>query len=155
MKDNKSRYTLRVEQELLDKLGYIAEYEGRTKNRELERLVRQHIEVFEKEHGKIDWIYVNGKERYLNDFVDTLLKVNPGMIERAARLDPTIGVPDQEKKALLEVLDRIRKQKDVTYRFRIKATVQISEEAFHPGHVTVHIPMKGRISSMRSSQLSE
>ena len=40
MKDNKSRYTLRVEQELLNKLGYIAEYEGRTKNRELERLVR-------------------------------------------------------------------------------------------------------------------
>ena len=54
MKDNKSRYTLRVEQELLDKLGYIAEYEGRTKNRELERLVRQHIEVFAKEHGKIE-----------------------------------------------------------------------------------------------------
>ena len=54
MKDNKSRYTLRVEQELLDKLGYIAEYEGRTKNRELERLGRQHIEVFEKEHGKIE-----------------------------------------------------------------------------------------------------
>ena len=28
MKDNLSRYTLRVEQVLLDKLGYIAEYEG-------------------------------------------------------------------------------------------------------------------------------
>ena len=54
MKDNKSRYTLRVEQELLDKLGYIAEYEGRTKNRELERLVRQHIKKKEKEHGKIE-----------------------------------------------------------------------------------------------------
>ena len=32
MEDNKSRYTLRIDQELLDKLGYIAEYEGRTKN---------------------------------------------------------------------------------------------------------------------------
>lgn len=31
MKDNLSRYTLRVDQALLDKLGYIAEYEGRTK----------------------------------------------------------------------------------------------------------------------------
>ena len=39
MKDNLSRYTLRVEQVLLDKLGYIAEYEGRTKNRELEQMV--------------------------------------------------------------------------------------------------------------------
>lgn len=31
MKDNLSRYTLRVDMALLDKLGYIAEYEGRTK----------------------------------------------------------------------------------------------------------------------------
>ena len=38
MKDNLSRYTLRVEQGLLDKLGYIAEYEGRTKNKELEQI---------------------------------------------------------------------------------------------------------------------
>lgn len=40
MKDNLSRYTLRVDQTLLDKLGYIAEYEGRTKNRELEQMIK-------------------------------------------------------------------------------------------------------------------
>lgn len=40
MKDNLSRYTLRVDQALLDKLGYIAEYEGRTKNRELEQMIK-------------------------------------------------------------------------------------------------------------------
>ena len=28
MKDNLSRYTLRIDQTLLDKLGYIAEYES-------------------------------------------------------------------------------------------------------------------------------
>ena len=54
MKDNKSRYTLRVEQEILDKLAYIAEYEGRTKNRELEQMIKRRIEAFEKEHGKIE-----------------------------------------------------------------------------------------------------
>ena len=54
MTDNKSRYTLRVDQTLLDKLGYIAEYEGRTKNRELEQLLKRHIEQFEREHGKIE-----------------------------------------------------------------------------------------------------
>ena len=54
MKDNKSRYTLRVDQDLLDKLGYIAEYEGRTKNRELEQILKRRIEQFEKEHGKIE-----------------------------------------------------------------------------------------------------
>ena len=53
MKDNLSRYTLRVEQVLLDKLGYIAEYEGRTKNRELEQMIKKRISDFEKEHGEI------------------------------------------------------------------------------------------------------
>ncbi|MDO4810709.1 MAG: TraY domain-containing protein [Eubacteriales bacterium] len=54
MADNKMRYTLRVEQELLDKLGYIAEYEGRTKNRELEQLIKRRIREFEAEHGAIE-----------------------------------------------------------------------------------------------------
>ena len=40
MKDNLSRYPRRIDQTLLDKLGYIAEYEGRTKNRELEQMIK-------------------------------------------------------------------------------------------------------------------
>ena len=54
MKDNLSRYTLRVEQELLDKLGYIAEYEGRTKNKELEQMIKKRIRDFEAQHGPIE-----------------------------------------------------------------------------------------------------
>ena len=53
MKDDKSRYTLRVAPELLEKLGYIAEYEGRTKNRELEQMIKRRIADFEAEHGTI------------------------------------------------------------------------------------------------------
>ena len=53
MKDELSRYTLRVEQKLLYKLGYIAEYEGRTKNRELEQMIKKRIRDFEQEHGEI------------------------------------------------------------------------------------------------------
>ncbi len=53
MLDDKSRYTLRVSPELLEKLGYIAEYEGRTKNRELEQMIKRRIADFEKEHGEI------------------------------------------------------------------------------------------------------
>lgn len=53
MTDNKARYTLRIEPELLDKLGYIAEYDGRTKNGELLWLIRRLVEEFEAEHGPI------------------------------------------------------------------------------------------------------
>lgn len=53
MKDNLPRYTLRIPQVLLDKLAFIAEYEGRTKNREIEQLIRRRIAEFEQEHGMI------------------------------------------------------------------------------------------------------
>ena len=49
-----SRYTLRINKTLLDKLGYIAEYEGRTKNRELEQMIKKRIADFEKTNGKIE-----------------------------------------------------------------------------------------------------
>ena len=53
MKDNLPRYTLRIPQVLLDKLGYIADYEGRTKNKEIEQLVKMRITDLEAEHGLI------------------------------------------------------------------------------------------------------
>ena len=54
MTDSLSRYTLRVEKELLEKFGYIAEYEGRTKNKELEQMIKKRIRDFEAEHGEIE-----------------------------------------------------------------------------------------------------
>ena len=53
MGDTLPRYTLRIPQRLLDKIGYIAEYEGRTKNKEIEQLIKRRIEEFEELHGKI------------------------------------------------------------------------------------------------------
>ena len=53
MKDNLPRYTLRISQNLLDKIGFIAEYEGRTKNKEIEQLIKHRIQAFEELHGKI------------------------------------------------------------------------------------------------------
>ena len=52
-KDEFCRFTLRTSAELLDKLGYIAEYNGRTKNKELERMIKARIAAFEKKNGPI------------------------------------------------------------------------------------------------------
>ena len=54
MKDNLPRYTLRIPQILLNKIGFIAEYEGRTKNKEIEQLIKRRVEEFEEVHGKIE-----------------------------------------------------------------------------------------------------
>lgn len=53
MNDSQPRYTLRVNRIVLNKLAYIAKYNGRTKNKEIEWLIRQHIQAFEAEHGTI------------------------------------------------------------------------------------------------------
>ena len=53
VKDSMSRFTLRVPRELLDQLGYIAEYEGRTKNRELEQMIRRRVADFQRQYGPI------------------------------------------------------------------------------------------------------
>ena len=54
MKDSLSRFTLRIDKTLLDKFGYIADYDGRTKNKELEQMIKAKIKEFENEHGKIE-----------------------------------------------------------------------------------------------------
>lgn len=53
MKDNLPRYTMRIERNLLDRLQYIAKYEGRTANKQLEQLVKKCIADFEEKHGVI------------------------------------------------------------------------------------------------------
>ncbi len=49
----KPRYTLRISRELLDKVAYIASYEGRSKNNTIERILLRYIADFEKHHGPI------------------------------------------------------------------------------------------------------
>lgn len=47
------QFTLRIPQEQMYKFRYVAEYNARSCNRELEQLIKIHITKFEKEHGKI------------------------------------------------------------------------------------------------------
>ena len=53
MKKDYPRYTLRVSKELLFKLAYISDFYGRTKNREIEYVLKKHITDFEKQFGVI------------------------------------------------------------------------------------------------------
>ena len=46
--------SIRIDDEMLDKLHQVADYEGRSANSQILFLIRKCIEDFEKEHGKID-----------------------------------------------------------------------------------------------------
>ena len=48
------RYTLRIPQEYLDKIRFIAGENGRSANKEIELMIKQRIKKYEDENGTID-----------------------------------------------------------------------------------------------------
>lgn len=46
--------SIRIEEEMLEKLGFVADYEGRSVNSHILVLIRENIKAFEQEYGEID-----------------------------------------------------------------------------------------------------
>jgi len=46
--------SIRIEEEMLKKIGFVADYEGRSVNSHILVLVRENIKAFETLHGKIE-----------------------------------------------------------------------------------------------------
>ncbi len=64
MKDEKARFTLRTSYELLDKFGYVADFYGRNKNREIEYLMKKRVADYEKRYEKIpEEVYKHDTEK--------------------------------------------------------------------------------------------
>ena len=45
--------SIRIEEEMLDKLHFVADYEGRSANSQILILIRDCIEKYEEKHGEI------------------------------------------------------------------------------------------------------
>lgn len=46
--------SIRIEEEMLEKIAYIADYEGRSTNSHILVLIRENIRKFEEENGRIE-----------------------------------------------------------------------------------------------------
>ena len=46
--------SIRIEEEMLEKIGFVADYEGRSVNSHILVLIRENIKQFEAEHGCIE-----------------------------------------------------------------------------------------------------
>lgn len=46
--------SIRIEEEMLEKLGFVADYEGRSVNSHILVLIRDNIQAFEEKHGEIE-----------------------------------------------------------------------------------------------------
>ena len=54
MEEKILRYSLRVDRQLFKKFRYVAEYEGRSANKEIEQFLKKSVAEFEREHGEIE-----------------------------------------------------------------------------------------------------
>lgn len=54
MTDDISKFTLRTDSELLKKFKIVADYNARSANKEIEVLMKKHVEQFEKLYGIIE-----------------------------------------------------------------------------------------------------
>lgn len=52
-KNNLLRYTLRINRELFGKFKFVASYEGRSVNKEIEMNIKDSIKKFEEKNGEI------------------------------------------------------------------------------------------------------
>lgn len=46
--------SIRIEEEMLEKIGFVADYEGRSVNSHILVLIRDNIHAFEQQHGAIE-----------------------------------------------------------------------------------------------------
>ena len=53
MNDKLVRSTLRIDRQLFAKFRYVADYNGRSANREIEKMIKNSVDKFEEKHGKI------------------------------------------------------------------------------------------------------
>lgn len=56
MSNSYPNFALRIPPVTMNKLKYIADYNGRSANKEIEQIINQHIEYFERDNGKITTI---------------------------------------------------------------------------------------------------
>lgn len=54
MKKDEARLTVRINSETARKLAYIADYNGRSVNRQIDWMVKREIAAFERVNGKIE-----------------------------------------------------------------------------------------------------
>lgn len=52
-KNSLLRYTLRINRELFNKFKYVASYEGRSANKEIEMNIKDTVKKFEEKNGEI------------------------------------------------------------------------------------------------------
>ena len=117
-------------------------------------LIRKEIPDFTMEElhhwedtGAADYIYINGEVRLLELFFASMKKVYPEIAERAGA-DGSAGLS-----YLKENIKDMKKNGRAGWHIHMKHTFRISDQAFVPGKVLVHLPVPAACMNMKNIRI--
>lgn len=107
-------------------------------------LVQKNIKDFTKEELKYlkderyaDWIFIDGKIRFQNSFLENIIKVHNALGDRL--INPN---PDNNSNILEQTIDEIIKNGEKKYFIHIKTGLKLISKSLKPGEtVKVHLPI--------------
>ena len=136
---------LRVEREILKRLPSDYPYSFEEAYEKAKTVIKdltpeQFRELQDK--GRIDWIYVNGKEHFIHSTTGTLRND----VEHAARKEKggalrTEAPESAPGNTFWQSLIDMKKNGSDSWRFRIRFTLRVDDDAFRPGKIKVYIPV--------------
>lgn len=129
-------------------LRELAEYVSDVTKEEFDELI---------DEGAIDWIYVNGERKIIDNFVSNLLKTRPQI---AARIRDEHRDLVEERAKNAEFLDEvIRRQKEagiLKMRFRVRETFRVKEGMERPDKpLLIHLPLPLEYAQVKEVKLCE
>ena len=148
----KLKERLKLEKELIQRLPQDFIY---TKQDAL-NLLKENIQDFKEEEFDVlfkqnafEWIYIEGIMHFKNNFLDNLIKVNK---EYANRYKKTI---DTSSSQLLDsVIQKMKKEKDVSCKIHIQTSIQIDSAFQKPGKmIRVWLPIPKEYAQVESLKI--
>ena len=145
---------LLMEKEILERLpryyGYTVPEAVVLVQKEIPDFTQKELEDL-MDSGTTDWIYIDGKPYLATRFYETLCDVNPNIAARAARGRGESIAENQAQNADFEEtpnsrmknesMRMIRENGSRSDVIRLRSSLKIRDEVFHPGKVLVHIPI--------------
>ncbi|MDO4326658.1 MAG: transglutaminase-like domain-containing protein [bacterium] len=107
------------------------------------------------DEGAIEWIYVNGQRKIMDDFIDNLLKTRPHISARIR--DAYAYLVERRAEDIEQTNAMIRRQIEqggMNVRFHIRETFRVREGKERPDHtIRVHMPLPISYAQVENVQI--
>ncbi|MCD7761885.1 MAG: transglutaminase domain-containing protein [Lachnospiraceae bacterium] len=94
------------------------------------------------EAGLAEWIFLDGEKHYIHNLLRNITRMDPEIRSRMHKEDPD----EEERELLREEIHRIKKEKHISGRFRLRASISLREDLFYPGiRLKAHLPLPAEL----------